>query len=378
VKEDRTDDELTVSLDNYLTNGAEPSLFVSYYTSRSLHINSKVAHKKTMTAKKCPPTPVEINEKDVLMGRGKRVSEWPGNIYFRQAVNRFRDQYTKAARHEKVQIADKVIEMMHAVSGRFLKENSDGTWSEVEKDRAVEKTCQALREKEKARTPSGDPFANPDKKVVLTQRSKRRRDESDDDSDLLDSDADSADGSDSDSDVMLSSLVLKKQQQQHPDPKINPMPIVVQPLDQLKALDDDDMVRKLSQFRRQYGHCGVPPGWPHDTSLADWCSAKRLVRREIDVGHREVTEQEKDLQAQLDDLDFCYDYNSWHWHDRFDKLRACQNGIKSEDVDVMRMELYTPKNIVKWLEQQRFDLRTNNWNSSYERLRKLNEVGIVL
>lgn len=27
---------------------------------------------------------LDVTEKDVLMGRGKRVSEWPGNIYFRQ------------------------------------------------------------------------------------------------------------------------------------------------------------------------------------------------------------------------------------------------------------------------------------------------------
>ena len=35
---------------------------------------------------------------DILMGRGKRVSEWPGNVFFRQTVNKHRERYNDAER----------------------------------------------------------------------------------------------------------------------------------------------------------------------------------------------------------------------------------------------------------------------------------------
>lgn len=128
------------------------------------------------------PIPVDkILEEDVLMGRGKRVSEWPGNIHFRQVINRFRDDYSKAARSKKVEIAKQVMACIHEIGGRFLKENEDEvtsnanssggsstTWVVVEPARAVEKTCQALREKEKARTPDKNPFTDPKKKTKLS------------------------------------------------------------------------------------------------------------------------------------------------------------------------------------------------------------------
>lgn len=128
------------------------------------------------------PIPMDkILEEDVLMGRGKRVSEWPGNIHFRQVINRFRDDYSKAARSKKVEIAKQVMACIHEIGGRFLKENEDEvtsnanssggsstTWVVVEPARAVEKTCQALREKEKARTPDKNPFTDPKKKTKLS------------------------------------------------------------------------------------------------------------------------------------------------------------------------------------------------------------------
>lgn len=40
----------------------------------------------------------------VLLGRGKRISEWPGNIHFRQVINRYREQYHKSNRKAKVKV----------------------------------------------------------------------------------------------------------------------------------------------------------------------------------------------------------------------------------------------------------------------------------
>jgi hypothetical protein len=79
-------------------------------------------------------------EKDVLLGRGKRVSEWPGNIHFRQVVNRYREEYATAERANKVKIAAAVIAAVQNVGGRFVRE-AGRSWYVVSHDRAVEKTC---------------------------------------------------------------------------------------------------------------------------------------------------------------------------------------------------------------------------------------------
>jgi cytochrome bd-type quinol oxidase subunit 1 len=79
-------------------------------------------------------------EKDVLLGRGKRVSEWPGNIHFRQVVNRYREEYATAERANKVKIAAAVIAAVQNVGGRFVRE-AGRSWYVVTHDRAVEKTC---------------------------------------------------------------------------------------------------------------------------------------------------------------------------------------------------------------------------------------------
>jgi hypothetical protein len=88
-------------------------------------------------------------EKDVLLGRGKRVSEWPGNIHFRQVVNRYREEYATAERANKVKIAAAVIAAVQNVGGRYLREGTCAAtgkraWYVVSHDRAVEKTCMLL------------------------------------------------------------------------------------------------------------------------------------------------------------------------------------------------------------------------------------------
>lgn len=82
------------------------------------------------------------------MGRGKRVSEWPGNVHFRQVVNRYREEYATSERANKVKIAAAVIAAVQDVGGRFVREVPGGgssggrsSWYVVTHDRAVEKTC---------------------------------------------------------------------------------------------------------------------------------------------------------------------------------------------------------------------------------------------
>ena len=122
-----------------------------------------------------PEDDQDTNERDVIMGRGKRVSEWPGNIYFRQVVNEHRDAYLLAFRTTKVTIALDVIDKIHKNGGRFMTETPDQRWVEVSQDRAIEKCCQALREKEKPNPPEGDPFVPVAKKKSSSKKSSSSR-----------------------------------------------------------------------------------------------------------------------------------------------------------------------------------------------------------
>jgi hypothetical protein len=98
----------------------------------------------------------KCTEKDVLLGRGNRNNTWPGNIHFRNVAMKYREEYSKVNRCQKVVIALKVIEEITARGGRFVQVDQDAYNSsssngmycfEVDQARSVEKTCQVLRKK---------------------------------------------------------------------------------------------------------------------------------------------------------------------------------------------------------------------------------------
>ena len=123
--------------------------------SDKTNTTAKKEKKKAASSPSSPPEEDDYNdesqmtrctEKDVLLGRGKRVSEWPGNIHFRQIVNRYREEYATAERANKVKIAAAVIAAVQNVGGRYLREGTSAAtgkraWYVVSHDRAVEKTC---------------------------------------------------------------------------------------------------------------------------------------------------------------------------------------------------------------------------------------------
>ena len=88
-----------------------------------------------------------IGSNDVLCGRGGSTNSNAGNIAFRFLVSKFRNEYLRASKQEKADIAEKLVERIHENGGRFLKKlDSDNYWVEVSAERATEKTKQALRE----------------------------------------------------------------------------------------------------------------------------------------------------------------------------------------------------------------------------------------
>jgi Helicase associated domain len=109
---------------------------------------------------------------DVLMGRGKRVSEWSGNRQFREVVARHREAYAKTERTRKTSVALAVMQEVKDYGGRFLKEEEEGSdrWIIVDDARVLEKICQALREKEYAHRP-----VSVERNAALAAKRKQRR-----------------------------------------------------------------------------------------------------------------------------------------------------------------------------------------------------------
>jgi hypothetical protein len=88
-----------------------------------------------------------IRPHDVLLGRGGAANNHLGNRLFRSIVLHYQVEYLQSKKLEKVNVARKVVSIIHSEGGRFLKRNGkDDAWEEVDLKKAQEKTSQALRE----------------------------------------------------------------------------------------------------------------------------------------------------------------------------------------------------------------------------------------
>ncbi len=106
------------------------------------HDDSEIDRSKTVVA--CET--IEVNDDDVLMGRGGVTNGHPGNLKFRELVRRRQIEYLAAPKLKKAGIATLVMEDVFSSGGRFLMDKK-GRWVEISKEKARTKTSQALREK---------------------------------------------------------------------------------------------------------------------------------------------------------------------------------------------------------------------------------------
>ncbi|KAL3912165.1 MAG: hypothetical protein SGILL_006992 [Bacillariaceae sp.] len=81
---------------------------------------------------------------DVLLGRGKPIQEHFGNLRYHVLLDHYQQAYESAKKFEKMQVAQKVVDLVHEYSGRFLKQEGAG-WIEVEELVAREKVSHAFR-----------------------------------------------------------------------------------------------------------------------------------------------------------------------------------------------------------------------------------------
>jgi hypothetical protein len=70
---------------------------------------------------------------DVLFGRGATIAEHTGNLRAFHIVEMNRGRYEKAGKFEKIQIADRVVHLIHTTYGRFLRKKPGG-WVAVNRD----------------------------------------------------------------------------------------------------------------------------------------------------------------------------------------------------------------------------------------------------
>ena len=87
---------------------------------------------------------------DVLCGRGGSSNRHLGNMHFRELVAANKKTYVSLTKKQKMLVARKIVETVHNTepAGRFLAKDLDtGLWYDIGLPRSLEKTSQALREK---------------------------------------------------------------------------------------------------------------------------------------------------------------------------------------------------------------------------------------
>jgi hypothetical protein len=87
---------------------------------------------------------------DILLGRGKPIQRRPGNVRFREMVEKNMDRYDEGNRGAKYAVAASIAHLLKEEGGRFLKETEDGGWVEVDEATARSKISHAFRSRRKA------------------------------------------------------------------------------------------------------------------------------------------------------------------------------------------------------------------------------------
>ena len=90
------------------------------------------------------------HEHDVLSGRGNKINQHAGNIYFRHVVATQKLQYVASRKEDKPLFARYVYNQIRARNppGRFLKlDKKSNEWEDIGETRSIVKARQALREK---------------------------------------------------------------------------------------------------------------------------------------------------------------------------------------------------------------------------------------
>jgi hypothetical protein len=127
----------------------------------------------------------------------------------------------------------------------------------------------------------------------------------------------------------------------------------------------DAMFYELFEFRKRYGHCEVPYGWPEDPKLANWVANQRRRRYKNDAVGKERVKR-------LEEIGFRWQVAPY-WEDRFSELARFKNAHGHCDVTPPnRPEDLTLRN---WVKLQR--ARRKEGRLSKNRVERLDKLGFV-
>lgn len=90
-------------------------------------------------------------ENDILSGRGNGINNYSGNVKYRKLVKETRIEYVTKTKKEKASYGEKIYNEIKnwSPAGRFLKKEKVSDtffWVEMDKEKAIDKIRQALRE----------------------------------------------------------------------------------------------------------------------------------------------------------------------------------------------------------------------------------------
>lgn len=329
-------------------------------------------------------------------------------MYFRQIVNKYRNEYIQSARDLKVKIAKQVIDIIHNNGGRFLQETESGSgkYFEISHPRAIEKCCQALREKEKSNSSRGNPMEKlfmkkesptstcklsgakikkplEDKREAslsgiekekrnhkcqsLTQSANKDHSDSENRGDC--STSHSSNTNDSSLMIMEDDDIKLEQSLQNNDIS----QFMESPMDRIKKIQNNEMLKRLERFVLEHHHVGVPPGWSVDPDLADWCTFQRQRLRMAMRGYRKLNSEETKLLKKLSAMNFVWDYDEWHWNRRLQEYKN-QHTYANQSITAKMQEVDT--SLSEWLNDQKEQHLSKTQPLSNSRLMTLRDAGI--
>lgn len=81
-------------------------------------------------------------QQDILLGRGVRLMQHPGNVRFREYLEGYQDEYDQAQRNKRRKVPSEVVQGLNSKGVRFLERNEDGNWVESDAAEVETKTAQ--------------------------------------------------------------------------------------------------------------------------------------------------------------------------------------------------------------------------------------------
>lgn len=82
---------------------------------------------------------------DVLLGRGRTIQNHHGNVFFREFLKQYSDDYNEAPRNKRRKIATELVRALKAKGVRFLQQTDNGEWVESNFAEAEKKIGQVFR-----------------------------------------------------------------------------------------------------------------------------------------------------------------------------------------------------------------------------------------